>query len=144
MFADKGGFCRAFQVTFSPGTVLFREGDPPEDIYLLVEGEVSWRDCAKGKGWETETWKLLIYWFGRFKLKDLFTTQTLTMIYLLISINFWSSITLYLFFIYLFRLVVHVQPGAALLKGSLTKFRDVALNHEPFTQSNLPFFNEPL
>lgn len=25
-----------------------------------------------------------------------------------------------------------------------TKFRDVARDHEPFTQSNLPFFNEPL
>lgn len=58
VFANKRGFCLAFQVTFSPGAVLFREGDPPEDIYLLVEGEVSWRDCAKGKGWETETWKL--------------------------------------------------------------------------------------
>lgn len=28
------------QVSFGPGTVLFREGDPPDDIYLLVEGEV--------------------------------------------------------------------------------------------------------
>ncbi|CAK8987127.1 Anthocyanidin 3-O-glucosyltransferase 2 [Durusdinium trenchii] len=28
------------QVSYSPGTLLFSEGDPPEDIYLLVEGEV--------------------------------------------------------------------------------------------------------
>ncbi len=57
VFADKHGFwmvlgsCLASQVTFSPGTVLFREGDPPEDIYLLVEGEAlngSTRGIVKG------------------------------------------------------------------------------------------------
>ena len=42
------------QVSFGPGTVLFREGDPPDDIYLVVAGEARAEKRCKGASWDTK------------------------------------------------------------------------------------------
>jgi CRP-like cAMP-binding protein len=40
----------AEQVQFAEGEVIFREGDPATDVYLIVDGSVSLEVCAASVG----------------------------------------------------------------------------------------------